>query len=770
MIDVVAKIAVPSADLTRSSARIFLLGGWLLFFGPQLASNAVPYYRDHLVTNIPLRHYVRERLLNRELPQWYPYESLGVPVIGQIALGTFHPFTLLFLPFQAVTAEKLSLLLSYLLGLLGAYRLARILPASRLASVTAAFSFAFGGYALGVSCIIAYAMSHCALPWVAWAAIRVARKQRLQDSALLGGIWSLVFLAGDAVSFSLAAVLLGIALVDAFSWRGVGLMALSGSVAALLVGIELIPATAVAAESVRAVGQPSPTMGLSWAFHPMRIPELIIAGYVPDPIRRNVVTELFNGGTAMFATTLFAGGISLSLAAAGVRSRSRIGYAFLALALLGFWMALGDRGGLLPLMKRAIWLLTRFRYPERYLTFFWLGLCPLIALGTDRVRRSLVGWSAALIGVALCVSSLSALCATQGASEWAWSLVGRSLADPAMAKYLDVEWAAGLGWTSVLILAAGLTLFMSVRYPLIIRLLPVLVAAELWRGNGPHLPLIDRGLIETQNEFIKAVLATKAPPEPLGRVLDEPEFAYSSTVSGPWRERFVSAMMHFMKADASGLHGITGINTNLGAAQVRHALLFGNDDSNVLHWGAFLNGCFRVVHWNRTLAAGERVLASEESIGVRLIEAQCRPRAFTSASIAASGPTQVLSLIDSANRPGSPVVWEGPAMPEARSQVTWLENHPERIRLRVQSDGPTALVLTDEYSPGWTARVDNVRVPIHPTLLAVRGVEVPRGDHQVTFEYRTPRLAWGMTSSLLGLLLGLGLAFLRPRKGQAIGS
>ena len=85
-------------------------------------------------------------------------------------------------------------------------------------------------------------------------------------------------------------------------------------------------------------------------------------------------------------------------------------------------------------------------------------------------------------------------------------------------------------------------------------------------------------------------------------------------------------------------------------------------------------------------------------------------------------------------------------------------------------DAATALVLTDEYSPGWTARVDNVRVPIHPTLLAVRGVEVPRGDHQVTFEYRTPRLAWGMTSSLLGLLLGFGLAFLRPRKGQAIGS
>jgi hypothetical protein len=60
--------------------------------------------------------------------------------------------------------------------------------------------------------------------------------------------------------------------------------------------------------------------------------------------------------------------------------------------------------------------------------------------------------------------------------------------------------------------------------------------------------------------------------------------------------------------------------------------------------------------------------------------------------------------------------------------------------------------------------VDGVRVPIHATLLAVRGVEVPGGDHEVAFEYHTPRLALGMTSSLSGLLLGLALAFLGHRK------
>jgi len=694
-----------------------------------------------------------------------------VPVIGQIALGTFHPFTFLFLPFQAAVAEKLALLFAYLLGLLGVYRLARILPSSRLASVTAAFAFAFGGYALGVSSIITYALSHCALPWVAWAAIRVARAQRLKDAVLLSVLWSLVFLAGDAVSFLLAIFVLALALLESFSLRGVALMALAACVTLLLVGIELIPSTAVAAESVRAVGQPSATLGLTWALHPMRIPELLIAGYVPDPIRRQVVSELFGGRGALFATTLFAGGIPLSLAAAGIGVQSRLGRGFFALAVLGFWLALGDHGGLLPMLKRGIWMLTRFRYPERYLTFFWLGLCPLIALGVDRARRSLRAFSLAFLAVALCLAALALLIRTAGASRLAWSLAHRALQNGELEKYLDSTWGSSLAWTAALVMAAGLCLFLAsgkgrspgMARPLALRLLPVPVAAELWRGNGPHLPLVDRSLIEQPNDFVRAIRATAAAHKPLGRVVDELDFSYSSTVTGPWAERFVSAMMHFLKPDASGLHGITGINSNLGAVSVRHALLVGTDDANVIRWAPFLNACFRVAREDRALGAGEVELAWKPELTIKLIESPCQPRAFTAAAKSARGPADVLSLIDTAAAEGS-VVWEGPAMEAASSEVTWLENEPERIRLRVRSAGPTALVLTDEFAPGWTARLDGAPIRIHPAMLAVRGVPLPQGSHEVLFEYRTPRLGLGAAASLCGLLLSLGLLLIDRAK------
>ena len=175
--------------LSRRQAACALGALFLLFFLAHLVSGGVPYYRDHLVTNIPLRAWVRERLLSGAMPHWYPYEALGVPVIGQVALATFHPFTFLFLPLSPPAAEKASLLAAYLVSLLGAYRLARAVGASREGALAGAAAYAFGGYSLGVSSILAYALSASAVPWVGWAMLQVARRGRLRDAGLLGLLW-----------------------------------------------------------------------------------------------------------------------------------------------------------------------------------------------------------------------------------------------------------------------------------------------------------------------------------------------------------------------------------------------------------------------------------------------------------------------------------------------------------------------------------------------------------------------------------------------------
>ncbi|MGO9829483.1 MAG: YfhO family protein [Myxococcaceae bacterium] len=743
-----------------------MLGGlWLLFFGPQLVSSGVPYYRDHLVTNIPLRAWVRERLLAGAFPHWYPYEGLGVPVIGQIALATFHPFTFLFLPLAPTTAEKASILGAYLVGLLGAYRLGRAVGASREASVAGAAAYAFGGYALGVSSILAYALSASAFPWVAWAMLQVAQRGRLKDAGLLGLLWGTVFLSGDAISFALCGALFApVALLVAPRWRTAWLVGLGGMVAALLCCVELLPSTRVAAQAVRVVGLPSPTIGLHWALHPWRLPELVLPGYLV--VRSRMVGELFHDGSAVFATSVFAGGLTLVLAAAGLATRRRLSWAFGAVALLGVVLALGDRGGLLALLRQT-WLFARFRYPERYLVCFWLGLVPLVALGVDEAVAHARRWALVFLGTAGTFCALAAAVVSFGAASRVWALAGAHLdSEDPLAALLDNRWCAGLLWTAGFALLGWAALRLGGP-----RRGGVLLAAalflELWHGNGGQLPLVPPALLTERTAFSTALQSTAHPPEPPARVFHTFEPDFPSSVTGPMeeRERWVRGMRHVLGWDVAGLEHLPTLHVNLGATTVRHTLLLRTPETLALRAPA-LNGCFRVDDVRRPAGPRASLLASAPDLGLTLSSIPCTPRAFLAGTTALPGPEAVARWLGNGPLPTEVVPWEGgPPLARANGTVTWGRADPEHLTLEVVAESPTALVVTDEYAEGWTATLDGQPVAIHPTLLAARGVEVPAGRHRVEFLYRTPRFTAGLALTLLGLACGLAFiaSGLRPR-------
>ncbi|HET6983955.1 MAG TPA: hypothetical protein VFI53_17565, partial [Myxococcaceae bacterium] len=447
-------VSAPASRAFLERWRSIAVGPWAgplalglafaIFFAPQLLSSGVPFYRDHLITNIPLRAYVRERLLSGALPQWYPYESLGVPVIGQIALATFHPFTFLFLPLQPAVAEKFSILGGNLLGLLGAYFLCRRVGAGRLGAATGAMAYGFGGYFQGVSSILAYTLSASTLPWMALGAVRVVLDRRWRDASLLGLAWGTVLLSGDAVSFLLSGVLVLALLAVHRSPRALVLAGVSALLAALLPAVELLPSTVVAADSVRAVGAASPLLDTRWALHPLRLPELFVPGYMPDGVRSRMVADLFHDGTATFSTSLFAGGLVLVLAALGVGTRRRTALPFLGMGLLGAWMALGAHGGLLPLLQKALPLLTRFRYPERYLVWTWLALAVATALGLDRLAEQPGRAMRMLLLASGVVGLLAIVSANVSLAELAWRARGIPVrpGEPLLGA-IDQAWTLG---------------------------------------------------------------------------------------------------------------------------------------------------------------------------------------------------------------------------------------------------------------------------------------------------------------------------------------
>jgi hypothetical protein len=84
-----------------------------------------------------------------------------------------------------------------------------------------------------------------------------------------------------------------------------------------------------------------------------------------------------------------------------------------------------------------------------------------------------------------------------------------------------------------------------------------------------------------------------------------------------------------------------------------------------------------------------------------------------------------------------------------------------RVDVRVRADAPAVLVLGEAWYPGWRATVAGRPAQVFPVNGWMRGVLVPAGESEVTFDYHSRFLGWGAALSLAGALL-VALLALRP--------
>ncbi len=91
----------------------------------------------------------------------------------------------------------------------------------------------------------------------------------------------------------------------------------------------------------------------------------------------------------------------------------------------------------------------------------------------------------------------------------------------------------------------------------------------------------------------------------------------------------------------------------------------------------------------------------------------------------------------------------------------------ERITLSATLPFPKLLVLADEYyTSGWTVTIDGVKGEILRADGVLRGVALPAGDHKIVFAFRPKLFYAGLWTSLISLLLviGIGVAAVMKRR------
>ena len=90
---------------------------------------------------------------------------------------------------------------------------------------------------------------------------------------------------------------------------------------------------------------------------------------------------------------------------------------------------------------------------------------------------------------------------------------------------------------------------------------------------------------------------------------------------------------------------------------------------------------------------------------------------------------------------------------------------PSRISFRVAVECESMLVLSDTYYPGWTVKVDGRPAEIREVNLALRGVVISRGVHDIAFRYGPRSVIAGAWLTFAGLI-GAAVIAVRSRKRE----
>jgi hypothetical protein len=167
---------------------------------------------------------------------------------------------------------------------------------------------------------------------------------------------------------------------------------------------------------------------------------------------------------------------------------------------------------------------------------------------------------------------------------------------------------------------------------------------------------------------------------------------------------------------------------------------------------------------------------------------QALPRAFFSYSYAIKPKLDILhAMHDGAFTPreityfdqqpaGMPALETAP-IDSANETITSMQYGNELVAFKTRTNGNRLLFMSDTWYPDWHASIDGKETPIYRADYAFRAIVVPKGDHQVKFEFNDPSYATGRSMSLfmnvlalLGFIAGTGsLYYIHKKKRPETG-
>ena len=86
---------------------------------------------------------------------------------------------------------------------------------------------------------------------------------------------------------------------------------------------------------------------------------------------------------------------------------------------------------------------------------------------------------------------------------------------------------------------------------------------------------------------------------------------------------------------------------------------------------------------------------------------------------------------------------------------------PDKVSIQATTNGNSLLFLSDSFSKDWTAKIDGNVTKIYRADYDFRAIFVPKGKHEIVFEYDPTSFKWGFLLAILGFILLVGVETFR---------
>lgn len=703
-----------SAAAQKLTILLVALCSIVVFFFPEIFLRKVIYCCDNLTIIVPMRKFFVESVQSGVFPLWNPFIFSGSPYFADINLGILHPFTALYFflsPLKAVTYDVIG---SFAVSIIGVYILLRVMRLSSHASITASIIYTYSGAMAAYSNNLSILHTASLLPLSLATFILYLQKSSARTFVAAVGALALQIVSGHPqityYAYVIVVIIVVTAPIDTLGIRIARFFKLLLLVG-LITAIQTLPFIESAINSSRS------QLGYAYASSSAFTPTGIIRLVLP-----NAIGNLSGiGAWAQYGVLIgFVGIIPLLLSLVSLH-KSYYRKLFTTIGVIAF---LGSFGALSPIFTALFRTLPgfgAFRAPEHLLILYTLSVAILSGYGFEALRAAEMRTrlkkylkTAFLFFVFLGIGSFF--------YEYFSGVAGNRV-EIFLRQHGDI--VLGLIRKNIfieMILIGGLYFFISTGKRNIWRnALIVLVFAELFIFSRNNiLSTSEESILQRMGSEVFISELAKDVDWRKNRVFIDPKLVDNPVKSFPkynYKNETVW-QSSVLKPNLPMMYGLPIIDGYASMVSNKYKSAFDPQHSDPT--GVQVDADNK---YSKLLGIKYIVMKNDGEIQLVQSDLSC-PRLF---------------LLD-----GNICQEEG---------IRILSYSPNELRASVRTESLRILVFADSWFPGWEAFIDGSKAPISEYLRLVKSMQVPKGDHVVTFKYNPLSFRLGLFLSTGGVLI-----------------